>query len=221
MPRLSRKQQQAHTRSCLMASAARVFARRGLQQASIDEVAEEAGFTKGAFYSNFKNKEELFLAMLDEHFARRIEDIDRATAGDETIAEQARQAGADFVRSIGEAEEFERLFFEFAAHAARNEEFREELVTRYRTLRERIADAYRRRMDRIEPGKESAVPVEEMAMMTFAMSNGFAMEKLLEPEIPGEVYEKLMVIFFAGLAAVMESGALAEPAALTPPRARG
>ena len=46
MPRLTRKEKQAHTRSCLMKSAAKVFARRGLQQASIDEVAEEAGFTK-------------------------------------------------------------------------------------------------------------------------------------------------------------------------------
>ena len=48
MPRRrTRKEQQAHTRSCLMQSAAKVFARRGLQQASIDEVAGDAGFTKG------------------------------------------------------------------------------------------------------------------------------------------------------------------------------
>jgi AcrR family transcriptional regulator len=58
MPRLTRKEKQAHTRTCLMESAGKVFAKRGLQQASIDEVAEDAGFTKGAFYANFKNKEE-------------------------------------------------------------------------------------------------------------------------------------------------------------------
>ena len=71
MARLNGKEKQAHTRSCLMQSAANVFAQRGLQQASIDEVAEDAGFTKGAFYANFKSKEELFLAMLDERFAER------------------------------------------------------------------------------------------------------------------------------------------------------
>src|ERR1700679_3861070 len=72
MSRLSRKEKQAQTRSCLMRSAAKLFAQRGFRDASIDDVAEDAGFTKGAFYANFASKEELFLAMLDEHFARRV-----------------------------------------------------------------------------------------------------------------------------------------------------
>ena len=55
MHRMSRKEKQAHTRTCLMRSAAKVFAQRGLQNASIDDVAQHAGFTKGAFYANFKN----------------------------------------------------------------------------------------------------------------------------------------------------------------------
>ena len=134
-PRRTRKEQQAHTRSCLMKSAARVFARRGLQQASIDEVAEDAGFTKGAFYANFKSKEELFLAMLDERFAGRIEEIDRATGDDSEPEEQARRAGIDFSHYLAADPEWQRLFFEFAAHAARNDDFREELVTRYGALR--------------------------------------------------------------------------------------
>src|SRR2546430_1523989 len=93
MARLTRKEKQAHTRQCLMKSAARVFARRGLQQASIDEVAEDAGFTKGAFYANFKSKEELFLAMLDERFTQRIEDIERVIADEGSGPEKARRAG--------------------------------------------------------------------------------------------------------------------------------
>src|SRR5208283_4290635 len=96
MPRLTRKEQQAHTRECLMRSAGKVFARRGLQQASIDEVAEDAGFTKGAFYANFKSKEELFLAMLDERFTRRIEDIERVIASEGSTAQKAQRAGDNF-----------------------------------------------------------------------------------------------------------------------------
>ena len=91
MPRLTRQEKQAHTRACLMRSAAKVFARRGLQQASIDEVAEDAGFTKGAFYANFKSKEELFLAMLDERFTQRIEGIESVIAGEGSTAEKARR----------------------------------------------------------------------------------------------------------------------------------
>ncbi|HEX4564801.1 MAG TPA: helix-turn-helix domain-containing protein [Solirubrobacteraceae bacterium] len=100
MPRLTRKEKQAHTRECLMHSAARVFAQRGLEQASIDEVAEQAGFTKGAFYANFKNKEELFLAMLDERFAKRIEDIEQVVASEGSAAQKARRGGDQFASML-------------------------------------------------------------------------------------------------------------------------
>src|SRR5919109_3029644 len=100
MVRLTRKEKQAHTRQCLMKSAGKVFARRGLQQASIDEVAEDAGFTKGAFYANFKSKEELFLAMLDERFAKRIEDIEAVIASDGTAVEKARRYGDMFAQTL-------------------------------------------------------------------------------------------------------------------------
>ena len=109
MSRLTRKEKQAHTRACLMNSAAKVFALRGLQQASIDEVAEDAGFTKGAFYANFKSKEELFLAMLDERFAKRIADIEEVIAGEGTAAEKAQRAGDQFVRMLRADAEWERL----------------------------------------------------------------------------------------------------------------
>jgi AcrR family transcriptional regulator len=206
-PRLTRKEKQAHTRFCLMQAAAKVFARRGLQQASIDEVAEQAGYTKGAFYANFKNKEELFLAMLDERFAARLEEIERAAATDEAPEQQARQAGADFNRAISSDPEWERLFLEFSAHAARNEDFREELVTRYRSLRASIAELYRGRIER--EGGEPPIPVEQMALMTFAMANGFALEKLLEPDaVDDELYGTMLMVFFTGLRALSDASAL-------------
>src|SRR5438105_2776319 len=153
MERLTRKQKQAHTRACLMQSAASVFVRRGLQQASIDEVAEDAGFTKGAFYANFKSKEELFLAMLDERFAKRIEDIEAVIADEGTAAQKARRAGDAFAQSVRAGPEWERLFFEFSAYAARDEDFREELVTHYRAMRDGIVAALRAHAE--EVGKEA------------------------------------------------------------------
>jgi AcrR family transcriptional regulator len=206
MPRLTRKEKQAQTRSCLMKSAARVFARRGLQQASIDEVAEDAGFTKGAFYANFKNKEELFLAMLDERFAERIQQIEEVIAGEGTTTEKARRAGDDFAKVVAADPEWERLFFEFSAYAMRNEDFREELVTRYRAMRDRIAAALRARHD--DFGIESALPLDQVAMMTCVMGNGFALEKLLEDDaVPDDLYGNMLMVFFAGLAALKEASA--------------
>jgi AcrR family transcriptional regulator len=206
MPRLTRKEKQAHTRTCLMQSAAKVFTRRGLQQASIDEVAEDAGYTKGAFYANFKNKEELFLATLDERFTERIEQIEAVIAGEGTPAEKARRAGDDFAGAIAADPEWERMFFEFSAYAARNEDFRQELATRYRAMRDRLAAALRARHE--EFGIEPALPFEQIATMTCLMGNGFALEKLLVGEdVPDELYGSMLTVFFAGLAALKEKAA--------------
>jgi AcrR family transcriptional regulator len=198
-----------------MHSAARVFARRGLQQASIDEVAEDAGYTKGAFYANFKSKEELFSAMLDERFTKRIEDIERVIADEGSPAQKARAAGDAFAQMLRANQEWERLFFEFSAYAARDEEFRQELVTRYRAMRTRIAAALEAHA--AEMGKEAVLPFDQVALMTSAMSNGFALEKLLEGDaIPDELYGTMLMIFFAGLDALKEqaqAGAAAAPVA--------
>jgi AcrR family transcriptional regulator len=203
--RLTRKEKQADTRRRLLEAASRVFARSGLHHASIDDVAAEAGFTKGAFYANFSSKEALFLAMLVEKFAERLAELARTTGTDEAPEEQARQAGADFNRAIAADPEWERLFFEFAAHAGRDEAFRRELVSRYRALRERIAELYRERIDRDEAMDEPPVPLDKLTLMTFAMVNGMALEKMLEPDVvDDELYGTMLMIFFTGLRALVE-----------------
>jgi AcrR family transcriptional regulator len=204
MPRrLTREEKRQRTRSSLLSSAAKVFACRGMDRASIDEVAEEAGFTKGAFYANFKSKEELFLAMLDERFATHMERVERLLETDAAPEEQARAGGAEFVRWISADPEWERLFFEFAAYAARNDDFRAELVTRYRSLREALATAFGRYCESHDIA--SPIPIERVALMTFAMANGFALEQLLEPEaVEDDVYSTMLLVFFTGLRALAE-----------------
>jgi len=196
--RLNRKEKQAHTRDCLMASAGKVFARRGLQQASIDEVAEDAGYTKGAFYANFKNKEELFLAMLDDRFNERIEQIERSLELEGDMRARTEAAGADFAHYVSADPEWQRIFFEFTTHAARDEDFRQELLTRYRSMRDRLADALRRSAPQLQD--HSPIPLEEVALMICMMGNAFALEKLIEgDELADEVYVKMLTIFFTGL----------------------
>jgi len=203
MARLTRKEKQAQTRECLMLSAARVFARRGLQHASIDEVAEDAGFTKGAFYANFKNKEELFLAMLDERFAKRIEDIEQVIEGEGSAEQKARRAGDKLVEATRADSEWERLFFEFSAYAARDENFREELVTRHRAMRQRVAAALARAHE--NGGQKWPLSFEDIALMTGAMGNGFSQEKLLErDDIPDELHGTMLMVFFTGLETLRE-----------------
>jgi AcrR family transcriptional regulator len=199
MPRLSRKEKQAKTRSSLMKSAAKVFCRHGMDRASIDQVAEDAGFTKGAFYANFKNKEELFLAMLDEHFEQHIGEVERAFASsEESPPEQARHAAADFARGLHADPEATRLFQEFYAYAMRNDSFREELITRYATLRNRYEQVLQRRVD--EYGLNLDIPMEQIVRMVIMMADGFALWRLLEPDaVTDEVFEELMELFTIGV----------------------
>lgn len=65
MARLTREQSQAITREKLLLSASEVVARDGYSGATIERIAEEAGYSKGAFYSNFANKEDIFLQLLE------------------------------------------------------------------------------------------------------------------------------------------------------------
>src|SRR5207237_5785448 len=92
--RLTPEDKKARTRAHLIDAAAAVFARRGLVAASLDEVAEEAGLTKGAVYSNFDSKEDLFQAVIDDRLTEPMrhgaEVIDMSTG----TTEEHAMAGA-------------------------------------------------------------------------------------------------------------------------------
>jgi AcrR family transcriptional regulator len=198
--RPTRAERKADTRARLLRSAVTVLAARGIEGASIDDVAEHAGFTKGAFYASFASKEALFLAMVDEHFADVLGRLDGVLASDGEIADQAREGAASFMRFISSDPDWERLFFEFSTYAARNEGFRRELVARRTALRDGIARLLERRVEAL--GVEPPVPVTDVATMLFAMADGIALQKLLDPGSVGEeLYSTMVGTFFAGLIA--------------------
>ena len=199
-PRLTRKEQQARTRSTLLASAMRVLACKGLHRASIDDIAADAGYTKGAFYANFRSKEELFLVLLDEHFAERLAALERVTGGEGDIAARAREAGNDFIEAMRGDGEWCRLFLEFASHASRHEDFRAEFVARSERLVDGVAELLERRI--AEVGVEPVIAPHTIARMTFAMAHGVAMEELLNAEnTPTDLFGEMLSVFFTGLAA--------------------
>jgi AcrR family transcriptional regulator len=196
---LTRAERQAQTRAALLSSAAELFREQGLEGTSVDQIAREAGYTKGAFYANFASKEELFLAMLDEKYAAELERLEQVLPGGGIPAEQVRAAAEDFIRFAWSDPEWPKLYFEFAAYAARNPEFREELLVRDRRIRERMAATYRRWADGL--GVEPPIPVDDLAMMTFSMANGFLMTQLIEPDVGEYLYGTMMTTFFRGVAA--------------------
>ena len=214
----SRRQKQEETRSSLLRSAAKLFCRHGLEGASVDDVAQDAGFTKGAFYSNFKNKEELFLVMMDEKFSAELERIDHLLSGTGEAREEANAAAEDFVRYVHSDPEWPRLYFEFVAYAARNEDFRQELATRHRALRARLTAVYER-WSADFPAKPP-VPIEDVAAMTDFMADGFLLDKLVDPELDDSLYATMLAIFFRGLQAMALGWEPSEEDAAGTPAAR-
>jgi len=198
-PALTRKEKQAKTRSALLSSAAKLICRKGITEASVEDVATDAGYTKGAFYANFKSKEELFLVMLDEKYAEELARLENAMHGEGAPADEVRDAAEEFIRFAWSDPQWPKLYFEFTAYAARNSDFRQELLTRDRRIREQMAAVY---LDWAKDlGVDPPIPVEDLAMMTFCMANGFLMGQLIEPNLGEELYGTMMATFFRGIAA--------------------
>jgi AcrR family transcriptional regulator len=198
---LTRREKQQRTRKSLLKAASEIFCRRGLDGTSVDEVAQAAGYTKGAFYANFKSKEELFLVMLDERFSEELERLDGLLAGTHEPQEEAATAAADFIHFATD-QEWQRLSFQFLAYAARNEEFRQELATRQQAMRERMAKVFERWKAGF--GVAPPLPIEDITAMTFFMADGFLTGRIIEPDLPEELYTTMVGIFLRGLEALSE-----------------
>lgn len=171
---LTRAEQQSRTRAALVASARRVFGREGFNGANLAAIAREAGLTKGAVYSNFDSKADLFLAVLDDDLASfEPEEWD-------PVARFAFNLEGQSVRLPGlAAEEREAVGFglatlEFAASAARDEELSDAFSKRLGLLRTGFeAIARRGRRD------DDPLTAEQLGSMLMAFDQGAAIHWLI------------------------------------------
>jgi len=195
--RLTRDERRAETRERLLESAGRVFARHGYQAASVDEVADEAGFSTGALYSNFDGKEDLFLTVLERHIERQVSELSAAVAERRTVADRAR-GGADHWMAFLEREpELVLLFMEFWAFAVRNPEVTPRFAARYAEARRAVSELIE--ASTRELGVELSLPAEQLAMAIDALADGFALQKLADPEaVPDDLFGTVLTLLLEG-----------------------
>jgi AcrR family transcriptional regulator len=198
-PALTRKEKQAKTRSALLRSAAKLICRKGIGEASVEDISTDAGYTKGAFYANFKSKEEMFLVMLDEAYSEELERLEAHLPGEGAPAEEVRESAEDFIAFVRSDPDWPRLYFEFVVYAARNPDFRQELATRNHAMRERIAEVIRNWS--ADFAAQPPFPYEDIAMMIFCMADGFLIQQLVEPETDTKLYGTMNATLFKGIAA--------------------
>jgi AcrR family transcriptional regulator len=206
--RQTRQQKRAANRQRLLDAAQTVFSEHGYHAATIEEIAAESGLSNGALYYNFRNKEDLFLALFDQRIEARIAAIERTfgsgAANQEQGSGQVRAAALQGVRDIDDPREW-AMFFEFVAHAARTPAFRREFRKRSRRMRAAFARAVESQA--ADFGSDLALPPEQVALAIAALSQGLAIQRVTDPAaVPDELLGQLVVYLLRGMATVGPEG---------------
>jgi AcrR family transcriptional regulator len=203
VPARHRREKREDVRSKILAAAVEVFAKRGYDDSSLKRVAAAAGFSKGAVYSNFENKDELFFELVASRIDGRIEAVRLATekkaasvgklpkAGALGAAGPSANAGAieavarlagKVLREAGEADPaWQGLFLEFWLRCARNEAMKARLAELRREMRGRIADLIvaEAKAAGARIGRAEAMDIATTAL---ALSNGLGIEGIIDPK---------------------------------------
>jgi AcrR family transcriptional regulator len=173
----TRAERQAHTRTQLVDAAERLFTAQGFHATSLDAVAAEAGFTKGAVYSNFASKEDLFFAVYERRVDARVAEFER-------ILEEAPTPREGIERIIPgrrdrpEADDsWMAVFFEFWAHVLRHPELRERFAAQHRRIIDLLAAAM------VESGEKMPDDPHKLATARYAMQLGLQLERLTQPDV--------------------------------------
>ena len=192
---MTRAERRAQTRAALLDAAARVFVERGFAGASVEAIAAEAGYTRGAFYSNFATKEELFVALLQERgfeFARNV------ARGSEGMTAGEVGASAAAIHAHATAEWMVRLFLEVLAHGGRDPETRRLAAGFWSGTREIGAEQVRRRY--ADAGREPPADPRDIATAFIALDIGLALQSYVDPEaVSLDAYPRLFELLSGSL----------------------
>jgi AcrR family transcriptional regulator len=190
---LARAEQVALNREALLEAARQVFRDHGYAGASLDAVAEAAGFTKGAVYSHFDSKADLFMQLLEA----RIEE--RARRQLELATRAGQDAGRSFAEAIyatSSADPGWRLaLLEFRVIAARDPDLNARYAAAHRRTVDGIIEILRALFARL--GRSPELPLESLAVVGLVLDSGGFLEDLA---IPGSVPDRLLSELFDRLA---------------------
>jgi AcrR family transcriptional regulator len=182
-----RRPRREAVRSRLLDAALAVFAERGFASANLDQVAAAAGLTKGAIYSNFASKDELFFAMMTDQVLRRVETIRTALAAN-AVNTHGQQTLHDIGRLLTEAfsaqREWQLVFLDFWRRAVRDDAVRAQFVAHRRIVRAAIAGSIGQMYG--EAPAPGDLTVDDVVTVLLALSNGLAIELYVDPELVGD-----------------------------------
>jgi len=182
------------TRAAVLVAAEAVFVELGFHRSTVELIAERAGFTKGAVYSSFANKDEMFLELLRVRVKQRAAVVAAAVARETDVAAKPRALGNALAHLAKKDPHWTPLLMEFWIHALREPGLRQALANVRHQLRNAVAEGF------AEPPHSrgrSGLSADALATIVFALSNGLAMEwatdpKAADPGILPTVLERLL-----------------------------
>jgi AcrR family transcriptional regulator len=180
MSRVRTRPTRDDTRDKLFEAAARVFEQQGIGGVSIEAIAAAAGFSRGAFYSNFKSKDELIIAMIEDHVAQSIRRNLDLLARHDNLADYI-----DALKSMDRSRQdplarSPLLHMEMILFVARAEKRRPELAQRLRARRKLIADIVETASR--NSGKNGPLNPAWTGAIVLALEDGFRLHRLIDPE---------------------------------------
>jgi AcrR family transcriptional regulator len=200
--RLTRHQAKARTRERLLDAGAAVFEADGFYIATVEAIAERAGFTRGAFYANFADKSDLLLTLLEE---RSRAGLDVLT--DELAGEPPEHALDAVVRWFGDRvvapSPLDRALAEFAPIALADPAAAERMRRSFAATRERVALMTAEGF--AQAGLGLPIPAARFATMLIALVEGLAHLQRLDPAgVPAELLGEAVAYLGAGVLAAPE-----------------
>jgi AcrR family transcriptional regulator len=180
--RLTRQESAARTRSRLLDVAAKEFLKRGYAGASLEHIAESAGYSKGAVYGNFAGKEELCMAVLDQHYTDMFQEFAaELAAADQTVDARMEVLERWWTKATGD-NEWRVLGMEFAMQARQNRALRARHAEREARGRQAVVALLQQQYDQL--GMTPPMPIDQLAIVVIALLSGIAIQRAVDPSIP-------------------------------------
>lgn len=199
----------AATRRKLISAAARIFARDGFEAARLEEIAAAAGYTRGALYANFKDKEDLFFALLEDWIGERVSELDELLRKEASTPEEKLRTLRGYYAQCAKDRRLVLLSLEFTLYAVRHPAAHARLRTRKRRLRahgtELIREIAHSHGDRQSSRVRSSPPVSAHATTAAlgALSNALLLEHVVDPKTMSDAdVRHILGVFFDSLVAL-------------------
>jgi len=184
------------TRTTLIDAAADVFAKRGFHAASLEEIAETAGFTRGAIYKNFENKEELFFAVIERRIDAQLTAFRDALRDDSTAATDPGRLAAIWEDALAFDKDWFTLDLEFRLYAMRNDDARERWVAHEHEFRKLVAHFIEEMQKAL--GTSTTIDADTMAGIVIPASQGFWQWAALDPD-QARLYTAFLDVLIRGV----------------------